>query len=184
MTLHSHGGCLPPCDHIICSFSGQIFYRRHLYHGREDEGVKMRYSLYLQDIYHLLQGHMKQSQCAKSCGRCLSGVLWGLRLGEGLGKWACGRDKGEESVRGRVRGAERERTISFSTRSFHYLLHIQACKSASLKPHSPLGHNSAPFYTRTSQKMVHNCYLQFFSFYSLLNSPLSGFHPWHGPKQP
>lgn len=50
------------------------------------------------------------------------------------------------------------------------------------KAPSPLGHYSAPFYTKTSQKIVHNCYLQFFSFSSLWNPSLPGVHPQRDTK--
>lgn len=170
----SSWGGLPACDHIIYSFWGQIFYRHPLCHGHEDEGVKMRYSLYLQEIYHLLQGDIKTITVCQVLW--ISGVLWFLRLGVGLGKWACGRDKGEERVRGRVRGTERESNFLLYSIIPSFAPHSSMQIWFSKTP-SPLGHNLAPFYTRTSQKMVHNCYLQFFSFCSVLNSSLPGFHP-------
>lgn len=129
--LTSSWGGLPACDHIIYSFWGQIFYRPPLCHGREDEGVKMRYSLYLQEIYHLLQGDIKTITVCQVLW--ISGVLWGLRFWVGLGKWACGRDKGDRES-GEELEEQRERAISFYTRSFHHLLLIQAYRSASLKP--------------------------------------------------
>ena len=169
MSLHSHGDVFLLVITLFAPSGGR--YSRDIVCATD---MKMKVWNEI-EIYHLLQGLRKtisvpspeEDVCLGALGSRVRSGPRRVSLWQRQGR----RGSGEESQE------RRERTISFYTWSFRHLLHIQACKSVSLKPPSPLGRNSAPFYIRTSQKMVHNCCLQFFFFYSLLNSSLPGFHP-------
>lgn len=81
-------------------------------------------------------------------------------------------DTGEESEE------QRERTISFYTRSFHHLLGIQACKSASLKPLVYWAITLFPFIPKLL-KRLYTIAVSISSLSPLWNPSLPGF-PLHG----